>query len=80
MTQEQDEQNQKLQAPKTGSTLGGYGLPQEPCRDGLRDRIRVQLRTAQRDAGRGEKLQELEYLLDKYPDVARILELMEVVR
>jgi hypothetical protein len=53
---------------------------EEPARDSLRDRVRSQVQQANRQAIRAGRLSELEYLLDKYPEVGRILELMDDVR
>jgi hypothetical protein len=51
-----------------------------PCRPSMIDRVGEQRRQAQRDRHRGERLEELEYLLNKYPYIARILDLLEDVR
>lgn len=55
--------------------LGGY----ISHRSSLRDRANKQLRHIQQEAGRAERLLELCLLLDKNPDVARILDLMKEV-
>ena len=46
----------------------------------LRERIRNQSYHAKVESRRVEQLQELEFLLDKNPEVARILDLLESVR
>lgn len=52
----------------------------EPARDCLRDRVHSQLRRAEGEVSRAMALAELERLLEKHPDVARILDLMEYVK
>lgn len=52
----------------------------EQKRSTLIDRINRQQETAVRSARRADKLSELQYLLNKNPEVARILDLMEYVR
>lgn len=52
----------------------------EPGRDCLRDRVHSQLRRAEGEVSRAMALAELERLLEKHPDVARILDLMEYVK
>ena len=46
----------------------------------LAQRIRTQLRRSETEAFRAEQLRELEHLLDKNPEVARILDLLEAVK
>jgi hypothetical protein len=46
---------------------------------GLQERLRSRLNRAQRDAQKGEQIAELLYLLDRHPEMARILELFEAV-
>jgi hypothetical protein len=46
----------------------------------LTDRVRTQGRRSEQEAIRAGKLKELEYLLDKNPETARILDLLEVVK
>ena len=62
--------------------LGGYSTlnqaeAQMPCKSSLRDRIASRARHAARESRHAENLKELQYLLDKNPEVARILELLE---
>lgn len=61
----------------TAGMLGGAAMMAEPS---LRERIHSQRHHAQVQSRKVEQLAELEYLLDKHPDVARILELMEAAR
>lgn len=46
----------------------------------LRERIAGQRQRAHIEATRAMRLEELEYLLDKHPEISRILDLLEVVR
>ncbi len=46
----------------------------------MRERLKAQLYHAQKESSKENKLLELEYLLDKNPEVARILELLDQVR
>jgi hypothetical protein len=50
------------------------------ARPSLIDRVRVQMVEAEAQCGRASRLAELNYLLEKHPDVARILDLVESVR
>lgn len=52
----------------------------EPMRDNLRGRIADQRQRAERESRRAMALAELEYLLDKNPEFARILDLLEEVK
>ncbi len=52
----------------------------EPAQPGLRDRIRLDWARAQRESWKEGRLAELQYLLDKHPEVARILELLDAVK
>jgi len=56
------------------------GLDDNPCRIFLRERIHGQRHRAQQEARRAEALQELEYLFEKHPEVARILDLLDQVK
>lgn len=58
----------------SGSALGG------PCRAGLRERVALDRQSAGRSAEKLERLRELESLLDRFPEIARILDLIEEVR
>ena len=64
------------------AAIGGYSTlnkaeAQMPCKSSLRDRIASRAHHAARESRRAENLKELQYLLDKNPEVARILELLE---
>lgn len=72
---------QQMQA-QTGA-IGGAMTPKsldEPCRASLRERVAMDLGRARRESRKLERLSELEFLLDKNPEVARILDLIEDVR
>ena len=45
----------------------------------LRERIANQRYRAEKESNRLQQLAELEFLLDKHPEVARILEFLEIV-
>ncbi len=49
----------------------------DPARPLLRDRVAMQLRRAENEGAKASRLAELQYLLDKNPEVARILELVK---
>jgi len=68
--------NEKMKAQ---GMLGG----REAMRTGrpdIRERVSDQMHRAHADAQRATRLSELDHLLTKHPDVARILDLMEDVR
>lgn len=82
-----DEYERKLKAEGAAqcANLAGRnsGLQQqvpEVAAPTLRERIGSQRYHAQVESRRLEQLHELEYLLEKHPEVARILELIEIVR
>lgn len=56
------------------------GSNERPARPGLRDRVGRQFREARDNAEKANRLDELCFLLDKNPEVARILDLIEIVR
>ena len=59
---------------------GGMGSTlTEPTREMASRRFKAQLHRAQRDRHRTEQLQELCYLLDKNPEIARILDLIDAI-
>ncbi len=62
-----------------GSGSLGYGLD-KPCRPSLMERVSSQRRRAQQEADQVNRLAELQYLLEKNPEVARILDLLELVK
>jgi len=49
----------------------------EPCQLPITERFRGQLHRTRREARKAEQLNELIDLLEKHPDVARILDLVE---
>jgi hypothetical protein len=78
------QQKQQEGARKQGSINMGMGGGivgmQEPARAGLRDRVERQRYQAVQDARRADQLGELLDLIDKHPHIARILDLLEIVR
>jgi hypothetical protein len=84
------EQEQKLKAMaeqqqymSAGATLGGQiatPMVDEPSRASLRERVAMDLGRARRESRKLDRLSELEYLLGKNPEIARILDLIEDVR
>lgn len=56
------------------------GPPGEPRRPSLVERVYIERRHAERQVERAMVLAELEHLLEKHPEVARILDLVELVR
>ncbi len=50
----------------------------EPSRENLRGRAGNRFRRAHREGQLAERLAELIYMLDKHPEVARILDLLEL--
>ena len=78
---EEEQRNAKMQAEKLAYGLAGQvGDLQTACRVSLRERISSQRRNAAREGNKEIRLAELEHLLDKNPEVARILDLIEEVR
>ena len=81
----EEEYNSRLaQGSAAGQTFGhvNYEQQQVPqiAEPSLRERIRGKRIHAQSQSRRLEQLHELEYLLDKHPEFARILELIDAVR
>ena len=65
-----------------GAALGGQmamSKDLEPARQSLRERVQSGLRRAQREAIKHDRLSELNFLLEKYPEIARMLELIEAL-
>lgn len=62
-----------------GAALGGYASLDEPCRVGIRERVEHDLKRANREARKAEQLHELSVLFQRNPEVARILDLVEIV-
>lgn len=76
---------QECDAVKAGSIAGyasmNYTTGMDvPCRAGLRDRVNGQLQDAIRNTQKAQRLAELQDLLDKNPEIARIFDLVEEVR
>lgn len=67
----------QCQEQTTGGMLGMDLDSNRPMRDGLRRRIEERIGRAEREQMKATRLYELRELLQKHPDVARILELME---
>lgn len=55
-------------------------LAQEPARPSLRDRVEYDLTNARQASRRRDRMEELAHLLDKNPEIARILDLVEDLR
>lgn len=72
--------NEKLRGLQEQTAKTGMSGAATIGRPGLRDRVRDQLSRASQEASRASRLDELETLLDKHPDVARILDLVEDLR
>lgn len=63
--------------------VGTMGLANESpkiARPRLLERIANQRYRAENESRRADNLRELEYLLEKNPDIARILDLLDVVK
>ena len=75
-------ENAKNTANTCGAALGIDRLMglDEPRRASLRDRGAYQQRDAIRASRQADQLAELALLLERNPEVARILDLMEIVR
>lgn len=52
----------------------------QSARPSLRERVSMDLHRSMREVRKRDRLEELSYLLDKNPDIARILDLIEEVR
>lgn len=79
------EEAAKIQAGKCGATpcettAAFDPYDKEPRREALRERVWTGVRRAERESRKAQQLAELAILLDKNPEVARILELIEDVR
>lgn len=61
-----------------GYDARGGALCGGPALGRLSARVDAHLHGARQDAQRADRLQELQYLLQLHPDVARILDLLEV--
>ena len=61
-----------------GLQMGGLiGQSQTPMRAPLKERVAMRAAEARSRAHKADRLKELQHLLDKNPDVTRILELMD---
>ncbi len=69
-------QANQAQASTIGNAKMEYG---EPMRESLTGRLRSRLGQSMRESRKAEQLNELLYLLDKHPEIARILDLVEAV-
>jgi hypothetical protein len=69
----------QAQELKQGAVSGLNPIPiNYPVRTSLRDRIAARVDRSQQELSVSARLQELQYLLDKNPDVARILDLLDI--
>jgi hypothetical protein len=76
-----DKQKAELyQAQMAGANAVGYGHSPEPKQPSLRERISNRKHHAIREQVNSDRLQELEYLFDKHPEVARIFELLDMLK
>lgn len=83
MYPQEQELVEKLRAEKSAQTPGGMlhtKATDEPCRASLRERVMRDLARARHESHKTYQLTELADLLEKHPDVARILDLVESVR
>ena len=83
--QEQKMREEKLSAmcgaqTPTGMLGAAKTYADEPMRVSLRERVAMDLNRSVRESNKLQRLQELTFLLDKNPEVARILDLIEEVR
>ncbi len=69
------EQAEAIQFKTQG--LAGKTETAEPCKTSMKERLESNLYQAKKQSRKREQLEELLYLLDKNPEVARILELVE---
>ncbi len=70
----------QAKAQTTGAAIGGYaGLDSEPLRESLTGRFRNRLHRHQREGRKADQLGELLHLLEKNPEVARILDLVDAL-
>lgn len=77
-----NEEKMKAMAAReaNGASIGNCaGVARDTDAPSLRQRIKSQLRRAQDEARKENALHELEYLLDKNPEVARILDLLDQI-
>lgn len=79
MAQRECEKNQAVTAAGIIGGCGNAAMGLDTDKPSLRNWIKSQLRRASNEAQKANALSELEYLLDKNPEVARILDLLEQV-
>ena len=77
-----NERDTKLKALREdcAQSVSPKRIDNEPTQPGLRERVSLAALRAQREARRAQHLAELEALLIQYPDIARILDLVEELR
>jgi len=88
MTNEQERKLKTMaadcaQRDYSSATIGGtmgYAGPEGAWRVPLQERVSNQLRRAVQESGKAQRLAELQQLLERNPEVARILDLIEEVR
>ena len=66
--------------PLAGLAADAEQYADRPSMPGLRERVHKAMCHAQQEAGRFARMQELADLLDKNPDISRILDLYEEFR
>ena len=77
--QEMAAQQAQYGAGLTQGSAAGCGTIGKAAGASLLERINDRLYQAQAEGRRAEKLGELKFLLDKNPETARILELLEIL-
>lgn len=74
---------QQAQTPygeRLGPLGGSMGSNLQSARPNLRERVAMDLEHAERQSRKRDRLAELQMLLDKHPEVARIFDLLDDVR
>ncbi len=79
MNEEQLKQAAYEQQAKYGTVGGATQECAMPARDSLTQGFRAQASRLRRDQHKLDQLNELTYLLDKNPEVARILDLIDAI-
>lgn len=75
---EREDREQRLR--KEAYSAAEAGCAMSPGRPSLRERVAVELAAAKQEARRAARLEELDGLLGKHPDIARILDLVDEMR
>lgn len=75
-----DTQRLEAEVLNAAAEVGAANLGNLYAQPGLRERVRMQLDRAQREVGKCARLSELDELLVKNPEIARILDLVEDLR